>query len=64
VELNQDHLGLHLQVTDNGNGFDPSTLPGGFGLQGIRGRIKRHQGVLQLTRLAKGMRVSVTFAPA
>lgn len=64
VALARDATGLLLRVTDNGTGFDPMEQALGFGLQGIRGRLQRHQGELQLERSPLHMRVSVLIPAA
>ena len=41
VWLHGDHRQLHVEVTDNGTGFDPSNVPvGRYGLEGITRRAK------------------------
>lgn len=64
VALAQGNKGLVLRVTDNGTGFDPMEQPLGFGLQGIRARLLRHQGELQLERSPQLMRVTVLIPAA
>lgn len=51
---------LHLQVLDNGQGFDPSKNTTGFGLRGIRERAANLGGYCQLwSAPGAGCRVSV-----
>jgi PAS domain S-box-containing protein len=52
------HVGkncLVLRVSDNGCGFDMKVNKAGFGLQGIRGRLKRYSGTLEIEHLSPGM---------
>ena len=53
-------------VEDNGSGFDPKSAPGPrdghFGLQGIRERLKPHQGTLEITSAQpQGARIRITL---
>lgn len=51
---------LHLQVLDNGQGFDPSQNTTGFGLQGMQERASHLGGTYQLWSAPKeGCRISV-----
>jgi len=49
IHLQQVHSVLHLQVTDNGQGFDPERNTTGFGLQGMRERIAALNGTFNLS---------------
>jgi PAS domain S-box-containing protein len=48
-----------LKVKDNGQGFDAERMHEGFGLRGIRGRLNRHNGSMQIDKTSPGMEVSV-----
>jgi signal transduction histidine kinase len=52
---------IELEVSDNGHGFDPSTVmpnnDGGLGLIGMRERIAHHGGVVEITNRSPGTRV-------
>ena len=51
---------LHLQVIDNGCGFDPSKNTTGFGLRGMRERATDLDGIFQIwSALNQGCRISV-----
>jgi signal transduction histidine kinase len=55
--------GVSLEVSDNGVGFDPQSAPGlregHFGLQGMRERVKRLGGELNITTgLGKGTQIT------
>ena len=57
---------IRFAVEDDGKGFDPETAPGPrdghFGLQGIRERIKSHDGTLDLRPgKPRGTRVSIAL---
>ena len=57
VEVTQD--GLTTRVTDDGQGFDPTTTPDGrHGLTGMRERVRVHEGTLQVESLpGQGARI-------
>jgi signal transduction histidine kinase len=59
VSLTQRGNCVLLKVKDNGQGFDPEHMHEGFGLQGIRGRLNRHSGSMEIDRTSPGMAVSV-----
>jgi signal transduction histidine kinase len=55
---------LHVQVSDNGVGVDPSQRPSGFGLRGIEERVKELGGSVSLTRAtSKGGTVLAVHLP-
>ncbi|GAB2557261.1 sensor histidine kinase [Kribbella endophytica] len=58
VEVTPD--GLTTRVTDDGQGFDPTTTPDGrHGLTGMRERVRVHEGTLQVeSRLGQGTQIS------
>ncbi len=51
VHLVQDRAMVHLQIRDDGSGFDTATLSkrGGFGISGMRERARRIGGTLEIT---------------
>ena len=55
VRLHAGKNSLVLGVSDNGCGFDTKLSKAGFGLQGIRGRLKRYSGTLEIEHLSPGM---------
>jgi len=59
VTLTQGRNYVLLKVKDNGQGFDAERMHEGFGLRGIRGRLNRHNGSMQLEKASPGMAVSV-----
>ncbi|MCB8745744.1 PAS domain S-box protein [Rhodoferax sp. U2-2l] len=50
---------IRLQVADDGHGFQPGQT-GGFGLLGIRERLRRHGGELRIQSTPAGTRVTVS----
>jgi PAS domain S-box-containing protein len=60
VTLSAPDRALRLRVRDNGHGFDPVRATG-FGLPGIRERLRRHGGALRVDSGAQGtlMRVEI-----
>lgn len=57
---------VRFSVSDDGTGFEPTTVPGPaeghFGLQGIRERIKDRNGDLQIeSSVGKGAKITVTL---
>ncbi|HUA63747.1 MAG TPA: two-component regulator propeller domain-containing protein [Verrucomicrobiae bacterium] len=65
VELRNEGHKLHLQISDNGRGFEPadvfSSLGGHFGLIGMRERAERMGGELQLdSEPGTGTKLEVT----
>ena len=62
IHLQQDHNMLHLQVVDNGQGFNPERNTTGFGLQGMRERITALGGQFWLfSQLGAGCRITVSI---
>lgn len=62
----RDGDAIRFVVEDNGAGFDPMAAPGPreghFGLQGIRERLKPHQGTLELAAVRpQGTRARITL---
>jgi signal transduction histidine kinase len=51
---------LRIEVTDDGNGFDPENYRPGFGLQSMAAFARRSRGSLRLNRrLPRGMSVEL-----
>lgn len=48
LQLTHENGDLHVQIVDNGQGFDPSHPTGGFGLRNIRERVTRLNGNLAI----------------
>lgn len=70
IALRTSNADVELVISDNGRGFDPMTAPsqdnGHFGLQGMRERIKRLDGTIELSSTpGRGtiLRLWVTFPP-
>jgi PAS domain S-box-containing protein len=59
VSLTRRKSHILLKVKDNGQGLDPESAHEGFGLRGIRGRLNRHDGSMQINSTSPGMEVSV-----
>lgn len=62
----KDPSRILFSVTDNGCGFDPETCPslaqGHFGLQGLRERVKRVHGTVEIrSRPGQGTKVKVSY---
>jgi len=49
VQLQRRNGNVQLSIEDNGVGFDTGTVKGGFGLHGIRQRVKMLGGSIQIT---------------
>ncbi len=63
LRLHQHGVGLHLQLSDNGKGFDPSQNTTGFGLQGMQERILAVGGTFQIeSESGKGSTITL-FIP-
>lgn len=61
VSLTRSANEIVLYVKDDGIGFDASAIQGGFGLQGIRSRVSRHNGSFSTKREKQGSRVTIQF---
>lgn len=48
IQICTTSLGVHLIIADNGRGFDPQQVSGGYGLRGMQERVAVLQGHLQL----------------
>jgi signal transduction histidine kinase len=59
VSLSSDASGLQLVVQDDGHGFDTRQTTRGFGLMGVRERVRHHAGDFELESSATGTRVRV-----
>jgi signal transduction histidine kinase len=53
VRLGYGEGSVHLEVSDDGGGFDPAQVNGGYGLRGMRGRVGEGGGTL-VVRSAPG----------
>ncbi|HBB34177.1 MAG TPA: two-component sensor histidine kinase [Cyanobacteria bacterium UBA8803] len=62
IDLQQSYHTIHLQIGDNGQGFDPERNTTGFGLQGMRERTTALGGQFQLSsQPGKGCRITVSI---
>ncbi|MFB2896240.1 sensor histidine kinase [Aerosakkonemataceae cyanobacterium BLCC-F50] len=62
VHLQQSHNTIHLQIVDNGQGFDPDRNTTGFGLQGMQERTTSLGGQFWLySQPGAGCRISVSI---
>jgi len=52
---------LTLRVQDDGCGFDPAARASGFGLMGIRERVRHHEGMLQIRSDTRGTEVTASM---
>ncbi|MDY7021500.1 MAG: sensor histidine kinase [Cyanobacteriota bacterium] len=48
LSLTEDSLNIHLKIEDDGVGFNPAENTTGFGLEGMRERVKALGGIFQL----------------
>ncbi len=48
IDICTTSIGVQLTIQDNGRGFDPEQVSGGYGLQGMQERVAVLQGHLQL----------------
>jgi signal transduction histidine kinase len=58
VRLGYDAAAVRLEVSDDGAGFDPAQVNGGYGLRGMRGRVGEGGGTL-VVRSAPGAGTSL-----
>jgi signal transduction histidine kinase len=62
LHLQQSREAIHLEIVDNGQGFDPKQNTTGFGLQGMRERTAALGGQFSLTsQPQKGCRITVSI---
>lgn len=62
VDLQQRCDTVHLQITDNGQGFDPERNTTGFGLQGMRERTATLRGKFLLSsQLGRGCCITISI---
>jgi PAS domain S-box-containing protein len=61
VSLSGGATGLKLRVQDNGHGFAPDHATPGFGLMGVRERVRQHAGQFQLDSGAGGTSARVSM---
>jgi PAS domain S-box-containing protein len=59
ISLSGSAAGLYLRVQDDGHGFAPDHTTLGFGLLGVRERVRHHAGEFTLDSSASGTRVRV-----
>ena len=57
IEVTERDGFLDVAVADDGNGFDPAAQPGGFGLIGMRERVKLAAGELEIQTSTAGTTV-------
>ena len=48
-----------LKIKDNGQGLNPQSVNEGFGLQGIRGRLNRHNGSMLINDTSSGVDICI-----
>jgi signal transduction histidine kinase len=48
VEIREDHDTVHVEIRDDGGGFDPTAETDGFGLLGMRERVELLDGILHV----------------
>jgi signal transduction histidine kinase len=62
VEIHEDDELVHLEIRDDGAGFDPAAETDGFGLLGMRERVELLEGTLQLDSTpGRGTTVRASF---
>lgn len=61
VNLSGGASTLNLWVQDDGHGFEPKQKYSGFGLMGIRERVRQHAGLFQIDSSATGTIVRVSM---
>jgi signal transduction histidine kinase len=61
LSLSGGAAGLTLRVQDNGHGFEPGQATAGFGLMGVRERVRQHAGRFTLDSGAGGTTVRVSM---
>lgn len=62
LHLQQNYNKIHLQIVDNGKGFDPTRNTTGFGLQGMRERTAALGGQFLLTsQPLQGCRIAISI---
>ncbi len=62
VEIHEDDETVHLEIRDDGAGFDPAAETDGFGLLGMRERVELLDGTLQLDSTpGRGTTVRASF---
>jgi signal transduction histidine kinase len=63
VRLGYHPDAVRLEVSDDGAGFDPASVSGGFGLRGMRARVAEEGGTLTVDSApGEGTRVSATVS--
>ena len=61
LSLSGSAAGLALRLQDNGRGFAPGQASTGFGLMGVRERVRQHGGSFQIDASASGTCVRVSM---
>jgi signal transduction histidine kinase len=62
VEIHEDEDTVHVEIRDNGGGFDPAAETSGFGLLGMRERVELLDGTLRIeSSLGAGATVRASF---
>jgi signal transduction histidine kinase len=61
IGVSEDEEALHVQVSDDGQGFDPRASTDGFGLVGMRERVALLHGGLTVTSSTEGTTITVAL---
>jgi signal transduction histidine kinase len=61
VRLGQSNGVVHVSITDDGEGFDPTAPTEGFGLVGMRERVSLVGGRFELTSSSGGTTVAISL---
>jgi len=61
VALNAQGGQVIMTILDDGRGFDPDKVTGGFGLKSMRERVQSHGGTLEIRSGGNGTQITVTL---